>query len=221
VDGPFLVAGGDASEAFQSVDQPFHQVPLMVRRPVEPYAPFSLLARDDGSDAAPPQISPDLLAAIALVPSDPIRTDPWPSSTCPPNRTRLHQSLERGLLMPLSCCDQEGKRLAPTLGPQVDRGGEAPSAAAQRFIRMLPCLLVLSLFLCKEAQPVEDAALGIRRGQGPGQFQPVIENATGLFPLLLSGEHHPLDPQAIDQPEAFLLLGGKRGRLSCQSRSRR
>ena len=51
-----------------------------------------------------------------------------------PKATQRHQEVR--LLMPLSCCDQEGNRLAVALCSQVDLGAEAALAAPQRFIRM-------------------------------------------------------------------------------------
>jgi hypothetical protein len=108
---------------------PLHQMPRSIGDLVEPGLPLPLLWRDHSSDATSAEIASELSAAVPLVSSYPIRTNPWPSSARSLDGACLHQGFKDSLLVPLSCGDQEGNRLAATLRSQVYLGTEAALTA--------------------------------------------------------------------------------------------
>src|SRR5947208_1468820 len=131
VDGPFLIAGRDPTELLQAVDQPLHDIPLPIRILVKPDPSLPFLPRNHHPNPSTAQIPPDLLAAVALVPSDPIRSNPR-SSSAPLDRSSLHQGLEHDLLVALSGGQQQDHGLALPLGSDVDLGAEATLTPSQR-----------------------------------------------------------------------------------------
>src|SRR5947209_9831856 len=130
VDRAFLVAGRDAPELLQTVDQPLYDIPLAIGSLIEPDAPFSFLPSNHDANPSATQLPPDLPAAVALVSRYPIRSRPWPSSPsldCP----ALHQGLEHDLLMALSGGQQQDHRLARPFSPDMDLGAKASLASSQ------------------------------------------------------------------------------------------
>ena len=109
VNGSLLIAGSDAPEALQRVHEPLHQMPPSIGGLVEPGSPLPLLWRDHSSDATSAEIASELSAAVSLVSSYPIRTNPWPSSARSLDGAPLHEGFKDSLFVPLSCGDQEGK----------------------------------------------------------------------------------------------------------------
>jgi hypothetical protein len=129
VNGAFLIPGGNAAELLQPIGQPLHNVPLAIGSLVEaPSSPLPLLASDHRSDTSLAQVPPNLSAAIPPVPDYSFRSDAWFPLPHPLDRPRLHQRLEDGLLMPLSCRDQQSDGLPSTFCSQVEFGTEASPA---------------------------------------------------------------------------------------------
>ena len=109
-----------------------HLVAFSVDRPVErPRGSLVCPARDRDADAPPPQVRPDLPAAVALVAHDALRPQP---RTPPPrsfDRPLLHQLREGGRLMALTRREDEGYGLAIALDADMDFGAEAALAPAE------------------------------------------------------------------------------------------
>jgi hypothetical protein len=130
VDGPLLIAGGNAPELLEAVDESLDDVPPSVGGLVEPHPSLAFLARDHDPDPPSMQIPPDPAPTVALVPGNPIGSHTRLSSS-PLDRSLLHQRLDHGLLVALSSGDQQYHRLAVPLGPDVDLGPEASLAPSQ------------------------------------------------------------------------------------------
>src|SRR5579859_5767643 len=106
VDGPFLIVGRYAPELLEAVDQPFDDIALPIGGLIEPDSPLSLLPSNDHANAAAPQISPDLLAAVTLVTGHSVGSNSGPS-TVSLHRSRLHQRLEHHLLVTVAGREQQ------------------------------------------------------------------------------------------------------------------
>ncbi len=136
---PFFIARRETSPLFEPIDQPLHPVAFPIDCPVERAgAPFILFARDRDADAVPPQIRPDLPAAVALVTDDPLRPQLGAASARPFDRPLLHQLLEGGRLVPLTRRQDEGDRLACALDADMHLGAEAAVAAPERLSFWVP-----------------------------------------------------------------------------------
>jgi hypothetical protein len=130
---PFFVARRQAPKLLEPVDQPFHLVALPVERPVErSRPPLVLLVGNRDADASPPQIRPQLPAAVALVSHDALWPQPRPSSSWPLDRPLLHQLLKGGRLVALSRRQDKGYWLAAALDANVDLGAKAAFAPTER-----------------------------------------------------------------------------------------
>src|SRR6266487_1672300 len=128
-----LVAGRDPAELLEPIDRPLHPVTLPVRGLVEAaLAGLVGLARDHRPDPTAPQLPPDARVAVALVTGHRVRPDPRPAPTGPLDRPRLQQAAQHGRLVALPGGHQHHHRLAVALHPQVQLGGVAAAAAAQR-----------------------------------------------------------------------------------------
>src|SRR5437763_344051 len=91
IDAAFLVAGGDAPELLQAVDQPFGYIALAIGRLVEtPPPPLVGAARNDHPDPALAQILPDVRATIALIPDHALGAEAGASVAGPLDRPALH-----------------------------------------------------------------------------------------------------------------------------------
>ena len=134
VDRPFLVAGGDATELLQAVNEPLHDIALPVGVLVEPDSSLTFLASNDHADPSSAEVAPDLLAAVALVTCDSIWANPWSSVSPPLDCPSFHQGLEHDLLVALARRQQQHHGLAIPLRPDVDLGPEAPLAPSQRLV---------------------------------------------------------------------------------------
>ena len=150
MNGALLIAGSDAAKAFQPVHETLQQVSLTIRYLVNAGPPLPFLSRNDDPDAAPPQVPPNLLTAVAFVSCDPIRTNPRPSPAWSLRRAGLHQGFEHTLFMALSRRDQQSNRLTVALCSEMDLGAKATLAAPQGFVLMLgsplsscPCRMLM------------------------------------------------------------------------------
>ena len=129
---PLFVARCKPPELFQPIDQPLHPVTFPVDGPVEwSGAPLVGLAGDGAADAAPPQVSPDLPTAGALVAHDALGPQPRTPAPRPFDRPLLQQLLEGRPLMALARSQYNGDRLAGALTAEMDLGAEAALAAAE------------------------------------------------------------------------------------------
>ena len=136
---PLFVARREPPELFQPIDQPLHPIAFALDRPVErPRAALVRLAGDRDPDAAPPQVGPDLAAAVALVADDPLRAQPWPSTPPPFDRPLLQQLLEGRRLVALAGGQDEGDRLAVARGADMHLGAEAALAPSERLGLWVP-----------------------------------------------------------------------------------
>src|SRR3954468_18538048 len=128
-----LVAGGDAAELLQAVDQALDEIATPVRSTVEVRLPALVaLARDHRPDVTPAQAEPCGRAAVALVARRPLRPQTGSASTGATDRALVQQRLKRNLLVSLATGEHRRDRSAVALGPQVQLGREAALAAAQR-----------------------------------------------------------------------------------------
>ena len=79
--GEFVVPGGDGAVLFEPVEEPFDLVTLPVRRPVKVALRwFTPRPGNDRRNPALPQGIADRLAAVALVPGQPV--GPQPGAAC-------------------------------------------------------------------------------------------------------------------------------------------
>jgi hypothetical protein len=131
---PFFIPRRKTPPLLEPIDQPLHAVPFAVDRAGErPGAPFVGLPRDREPDAAPPQVRPDLPAAVALVAHQPLGPPSWTPTPWPFDRPLLHQLLKGRRLMALAGREHEGYRLAGALTTQMDLGAEPALAAPEGF----------------------------------------------------------------------------------------
>src|SRR5919199_4250806 len=108
----FFIARREPPKLFQPIDQPLHPVACPVDRPVErPGPPLVGPPRDRDADAPPPQVGPDLAAAIALVAHDALGSQPRPPAPWAFDRPLFHQLLEGRRLMALPWREHEGDGL--------------------------------------------------------------------------------------------------------------
>lgn len=135
----FLVASGDPAILLELVEQPFHPVPLAIRRLVEARrTPLVLLARNHRPNATPPQRCPHGVAAVPLVADQPQGAQPRSPTTGSFDRSPFRQGRQRLLVVPLPSGQDEDDRLALALGPDVDLGAEAAPRATERFGLWVP-----------------------------------------------------------------------------------
>jgi hypothetical protein len=130
----FLIPRRQPPELLEAVDQALDPVALAIQRPIErARAPLVDLTRDRHADAAPPQIRPDLPAAVALVADDTPRTQLGPTASCPLDGALFHQLLKHRRFMALAGRQDNRYRLAVAVGAEMDLGAEPALAAPQRF----------------------------------------------------------------------------------------
>src|SRR3712207_4846059 len=130
VGGTFLVAGRDAPDLLQAVEQALHPVARSISLSVETgTATLVRLGRDHGGDAPAPQVLPRGAARKGLVAhhaSGPkARTTPLAA-----DRAGIEQRRTSDVVVALAPGQVEGDRLAASLSPDVDLGREASTRAA-------------------------------------------------------------------------------------------
>jgi hypothetical protein len=132
-------ATGHAECVFQAIDQPFYSVALTIAVAVEVLLlRFVRPTRNHRLNTSSLQVPPHLAATVAFVTDHPVRAQPWPSASRPLDRSLLHEGRERTLLMALARCQEDGDRLAPSFGAQVELRAEAALAASERLLLLPP-----------------------------------------------------------------------------------
>ena len=126
VDGALLVAGGDAPELLEAVDQPLDAVACPIGLPVEARPmPLALPGRDHRPLARGP-------SGIGLVarhaPGPQARPPAALAADCP----RVEEVRQADAVVALAAGQMEGDGLAVALSPNMDLGREAPARAAER-----------------------------------------------------------------------------------------
>ena len=136
---PLFIARGQAPPLLEPVYQSLHRVPGAVDRPVErPRAPLVSLARDRNADAPPPQVRPDLPAAVALGADDPLGAQPGTAPAWAFHRALFHELLKGGRCMTLAGRQPEGDGLAGARAADMDLGAEPALAPPEGFRRWVP-----------------------------------------------------------------------------------
>src|SRR5687767_14860098 len=134
-----VVAGGQAAELLAAGDQVLHAVAPSIERPIEGAAPSLVgLARDGDPDPAAAAPVADALTAVALVARHALGTHPRPAAAGTPHRALGQQPREHRRLVRLAGREHQRQRLAAALGPEMDLGGEAALATAERLGRRVP-----------------------------------------------------------------------------------
>src|SRR5919199_1374923 len=130
---PLLVARRQPPKLLEPINQPLHPIPQPVDHPVKRAgAPLVELPGDGVADAPPPQVRPDLPAAVAFVPHHALGAQPRPSTSRSLDRTLRHQLFKHRGLVLFPRREHDGQGLAMALDPQMDFGAEAALAPPQR-----------------------------------------------------------------------------------------
>jgi hypothetical protein len=131
VGAPFFIAGGEAPELFQAVDEPFDFMALPIQGAIKG-ACSTLTAFTGNRDADPmaPQVLPDRPTAVGLIAHQAVRAALGPAAARSLDRPRLQQGHHQGCLMALTSRQQQCHRLSVALGAQMNLGAEAALTAA-------------------------------------------------------------------------------------------
>jgi hypothetical protein len=130
--GPFLIARRQPTELLEAVDQPFHQVALPIDRPIKWSHPALIrLPQDRHRQAPSPQLRPDLVTAVVLVPHHPLRTYLRLPATRPFDCPLLHQLFKHHRLMFFPWHQHNGHGTAVALSSQMGFGAEVTLASAE------------------------------------------------------------------------------------------
>ena len=132
VGGELLIAGCDATELLETIDQALDGVAGPVSGPIHQGA--GLLTGglwDDRADPASAQIGANGLAGVGAVGDDAFGSLPWPSTRGSADRHRFHQYRQCALIGRLPWAQYEGKWQAVTVGTQVELRREAAPRAAK------------------------------------------------------------------------------------------
>ena len=134
-----VVAGSEAAKLLATIDQALHPIPLAIDGAVEwPAAAFLPLVRDGMADAPPAAVRAMPPPRVPFVAHHPVGAHARPTPAGPPHRPLLQELFEDGRFVLLAGGQQEGQQLAPTLRAEMDFGGEAAPAAAERLGRRVP-----------------------------------------------------------------------------------
>lgn len=137
--GELVVAGGEMAVLFQTPDQPLDNIPLAIDGPVDQAGPgLGGDLRDDGGDAAAPEVVADRPAGIAAIGQQGFWSTAWPTGSRSLDRTRRHQGLECRLLVTLAGGQDEGDGPSAALAAQVELRAEPAPRAAERLIFLPP-----------------------------------------------------------------------------------
>jgi len=132
VRGALLVAGRNATELLQPVDQALDDVARPVEDPVKQRGARLVASRcDDRADPVEPQVGSYCPGAVAFVAYQGARTAARSSTTSAGHGPLIHQLVEDDRLVPLPGRQHEDQGLASTLGAKVQLAGEATLATAQ------------------------------------------------------------------------------------------
>lgn len=128
--GELVVAGGNASELLQTVNETLHPIAFAVNLPIE-RAGAGLVGstRDGVANTATTQEAAHGRKTVPLVADDPLGPFPWPSATRSLDRALAEQLLKDGDLMTLATCQHECDRLALAVGPEMEFGTQAAPRA--------------------------------------------------------------------------------------------
>ena len=130
---PFFIPRRQPPELFEAVNEALDPVALPVDPPIKRAGPTLVrLAGNGDADAAPPQVRPNLPAAVALVPDHTLGPQLRPSPSRPLDGPLLHQALKRRRFMALARREHDRQRLPVTVGAEVDFGTEPALAPAAR-----------------------------------------------------------------------------------------
>jgi hypothetical protein len=131
VSSPFLIARGNASELFETIDQTLDFIPLPVEAVVKRAgAMLPAFAGNREADPMPPQVLSNRPAALGLIADEPLRT-PLGTARSPTFHGALgHQGNQDFCLMTLPRREDEGHGLALALSPEMDFGTKAALAAS-------------------------------------------------------------------------------------------
>ena len=137
--GELVVSGGEMAVLFQAPDQPLDDIALAIDAPVhEAWPGLGGELRDDGGDAAAPEVLADRAAGVAAIGEQGLRPMAWPARARSLDRTRRHQGLERGLLVTLAGGQDEGDGSPAPLAAQMELRAEAAPRAAERLAFLPP-----------------------------------------------------------------------------------
>src|SRR4051795_139678 len=137
--GALVVAGGQGAELLAATDQVLHAVAPPVERPIKRAAAALVgLARDGRPDAAAATRLANGPTAVALIAGHAPGSHPGSPPSGPPHRALGQQLGEHRRLVGLAGREHHGHRLAAALGAEMDLGGEAPLAVAERLLRWVP-----------------------------------------------------------------------------------
>lgn len=133
VGGTLFVAGGDAAELLEAVDQALDEVAPPISRVVEVgLAALVAFAGDNRPDVPATQASAGGWAAVALVAGNSSRPQAGSAPSRTADRTPIQQCLERDLLVSLAAGQHSRDRSAFALSTEVQLRREPALAAAQR-----------------------------------------------------------------------------------------
>src|SRR5215210_8731696 len=137
--GALVVAGGQGAELLAATNQVLHAVAPPVERPIKRAAAALVgLARDGRPDAATAARLADGPTAVAFVAGHALGAHARPPAAGPPHRALRQQLREHRRLVRLAGREHQSQRLAAALGAEMDLGGEAALAAAERLLRRVP-----------------------------------------------------------------------------------
>ena len=137
--GELVVSGGEMAVFFQTPDQPLDDVALAIDAPVhEPWPGLGSELRDDGGDAATAEVLADRAAGVATIGEQSLWSTARAAGARSPDRTRLHQGLERGLLVALAGRQDEGDGSPVPLAAHMELRAEAAPRAAERLALLPP-----------------------------------------------------------------------------------
>ncbi|NYD51630.1 hypothetical protein BJY14_007736 [Actinomadura luteofluorescens] len=147
VGGEFVVAGGQAAEAFELVEAAFDDVAAAVAVPVEAAAAVSaagaggelVAAFGDGvRDAPPAQLVADDAGGVALV-GDQVPGPGARSARPGPRDGDGFDDLDQpGAVVDVAGGEGEGQRQAAPVAGQVDLGGQSAAGSPERLPEFLP-----------------------------------------------------------------------------------
>ncbi len=133
--GQLVVARRDGAVLFEPVEEPFDLVAFAIGGSVEAGLGWLIpTAGNDGPDAALAQRTADGAAAVAFVASQPVGAQPGPTRSSSFDGATVQQARQGELLMALPTGQGEDERLATPFGADVDFGGEATPAPAERLL---------------------------------------------------------------------------------------
>jgi hypothetical protein len=146
----FVIPGGDGTVLAELAEGTLDGVALLVGGRVEGGWPAGRAAAaepvtglicglgDGGLDAAPAQVEADRAAGVGLIAQNPRRPGPGPARPAARDGELVHEREKGQRVVALPGAGHPGQRPAPSVGEQVDLGGQPAPRPAQR----LPVLVI-------------------------------------------------------------------------------